>query len=70
MQKGHYLFIFCNLEADVAQTVSAWLYELEGYQFDPCRSIDVCFDFPLFCVGVALNGVRSAHRGSQVYQSS
>ena len=69
MQKGHYLFIFCNLEADVAQTVSAWLYELEGCQFDPCHSIASVLTF-LFCVAVALNGVRSVHRGPQVYQSS
>lgn len=61
MQKGHYLFIFFNLEVDVAHTVSAWLYELEGCQFGPRHSIDVCFDFPLFCVAVALNNREMEH---------
>ena len=69
------------LESDIAQSVGAQPSELEGHQFDPRQSIDVCFEFPLFHVVVALNtrkngalteegGVRSAHRGPQVLQSS
>ena len=65
MQKGHYLFIFCNLEADVAQTVSAWLYELEGYQFDPCHSIDICFDFVLCSCGFEW-GEKCAQRATSL----
>ena len=42
-------------EAEVAQLVSARLSELEDRQFDPRHSIDVCFDFSLFRVAVALN---------------
>ena len=42
-------------EADVAHSISARPSELEGRQFDPRQSIDVCFDFPLFRVAVALN---------------
>ena len=63
-------------EAEVAQLVSARLSELEDRQFDPRHSIDVCFDFSLFRVAVALNtretehwqrkGARGAHRGPQV----
>ena len=37
-----------SLEADVAQSVGVRPSELEGRQFDPCPSIAVCFDFPLF----------------------
>ena len=44
-----------SLEADVAQSVGAQPSELEGRQFDPRHSIDVCFDFSLFHVTVALN---------------
>ena len=36
-------------EADVAQSVGARPSELKGRQFDPHHSIDICFDFPLFC---------------------
>ena len=42
-------------EADVAQSVGAQPSELEGCQFDPRHSIDICFDFPMFHVAVALN---------------
>ena len=42
-------------EADVALSVGARPVELEAHQFDPRHSIDVCFDFPLFHVAVALN---------------
>jgi len=31
----------------VAQSVVAWPSELEGRQFNPRHSIDVCFNFPL-----------------------
>ena len=50
-----------QIVADVAQWVSAPPFELEGRQFDPCRSVDVCFDFPLFCVAVALNTRKTKH---------
>ena len=43
------------VEADVAQSVGVRPSELEGRQFDPRHSIDVCFEFPLFRVAVALN---------------
>ena len=43
------------VEADVAQSVGAGPSELEGRQFDPRHSINVCFDFPLFRVAVVLN---------------
>ena len=54
----------------MAQSVGARLAELEGRQFDPRHSIDVCFDIPLFRVVEALNtrsidrgrGVRGAHK--------
>ena len=32
-----------------------------GRQFDPGHSIDVCFDFPLFRVAVALNTRKTEH---------
>ena len=48
-------------EADVAQSVGARLSVLEGRQFDPRHSIDVCFDFPLFRVVVALNTRKTEH---------
>lgn len=48
-------------EADVAQSVGARPSELEGRQFDPRHSIDVCFDFPLFRVAVALNTRKTEH---------
>ena len=38
----------------VAQSVNARPSELEGRHFDPRHFIDVCFDFPLFRVAVAL----------------
>ena len=41
-------------KADVAQSFGARSSELEDPQFDPRHSIDVCFDFPLFRVAVAL----------------
>lgn len=44
-----------KFRAGVAQSVSARPSELEGRQFDPRHSIDVCFDFPLLRVAVALN---------------
>ena len=50
-----------SLEADVAQSVGAQPSELEGRQFDPGHSIDVCFDFPLFRVAVALNTRKTEH---------
>ena len=53
-----------SLESDVAQSVGAQPSELEGRQFDPRHLIDICFDFPLFRVAVALTeegGVRGAH---------
>ena len=46
---------------DIAQSVSARPSELEGCPFDPRHSIDVCFDFPLFCVAVALNARKTEH---------
>ena len=49
------------LEADVAQSVGAQPSELKGHQFDPRQSIDVCFDFPLFDVAVALNTRKTEH---------
>jgi len=49
------------LEADVAQSVGVRPSELEGRQFDPHHSIDVCFDFPLFRVAVALNTRKTGH---------
>ena len=50
-----------SMEADVAQSVGARPSELEGRQFDPRHSIDVCFDFPLFRVAVALNTRKTEH---------
>ena len=50
-----------SLESDVAQSVGAQPSELEGRQFDPRHSIDVCFDFPLFRVAVALNIRKTEH---------
>ena len=50
-----------HCEADVAQSVGARPSELEGRQFDPYHSIDVCFDFPLFRVAVALNTRKTEH---------
>ena len=44
-----------TVTADVAQSVSGRPPELKGRQFDPRHSIDICFDFPLFRVAVALN---------------
>ena len=41
-------------KADVAQSFGAWSSELEDRQFDPRHLIDVCFDFPLYRVAVAL----------------
>ena len=38
-----------------SESVSARPSELEGRHFDPRHSIDVCFDFPLFRLAVALN---------------
>ena len=49
------------LEVDVAQSVGVRPTELEGRQFDPRHSIDVCFDFPLFHVAVALNTRVTEH---------
>ena len=49
------------LEADVAQSVGARPSELEVGQFDPHHSIDICFDFPLFHVAVALNIHKTEH---------
>ena len=51
----------CTLAADVAQSVGLWPSELEGRQFDPHHLIDVCFDFPLFRVAVALNTRKLEH---------
>ena len=52
-----------DLEAEVAYSVSARPSnsELEGSQFDPRPLIDVCFDFPLFRVAVALNTRKTEH---------
>ena len=47
--------------AGVAQSVTARHSELEGHQFDPRQSIDVCFDFPLFRVALALNTRKTEH---------
>ena len=44
-----------TVTADVAQSVSARPSELKGRQFDLRHLIDICFDFPLFRVAVALN---------------
>ena len=52
--------MFVN-QTDIAQSVSARPSELEGCQFDPGHSIDVCFDFPLFRVAVALNTRKTEH---------
>ena len=52
---------FNTVEADVAHSVSVWPSELEGRQFDPRHSIDVCFDFPLFRVAAALNTRKTEH---------
>ena len=49
------------LEADIAQSVSALPSELDCRQSDPCHSIDVCFDFPLFRVAVAVNNRKTEH---------
>ena len=48
-------------EAGIAQSVSARPSELEDHQFDRRHSIDVCFDFPLFRVAVALNTRKTEH---------
>ena len=48
-------------EADVAQSVDVRPSEMEGRQFDPRHSIDVCFDFLLFFVAVALNTRKTEH---------
>ena len=56
-----YYIIKIFLEADVAQLVGVRPSELEGRQFDPHHSIDVCFDFPLFHVAVALNTRKTEH---------
>ena len=48
-------------EADVAQSVGARPSELEDRQFDPCHSIDVCFNFPQFRVAVGLNNRKTEH---------
>ena len=53
--------MFLWLEADVAQSVGARPSELEVCQFDPRHSIDICFDFPLFRVAVALNTRKTEH---------
>ena len=50
-----------SLEAGVAQSVSARPSDLEGRQFDSRHSIDVCFDFHLFRVAVALNIRKTEH---------
>ena len=50
-----------SLEGDAAQSVGAQPSELEGRQFDHRHSIDVCFDFPLFRVAVALNIRKTEH---------
>ena len=42
-----------HTEVGVAQSVSGRPSELEGRQFDPPHSIDLCFDFPLFRIVVA-----------------
>ena len=52
--------MFVN-QTDIAQSVSAQPSELEGCQFDPRHSIDVCLDFPLFRVAVALNTRKTEH---------
>ena len=53
----------CNilLEADIAQSVGAQPSKLEGHQFDPRHSINICFDFPLFHVAVASNTRKTEH---------
>ena len=53
--------VFMTVTADVAQSFSARPSELKGRQFDPRHSIDVCFDFPLFRVAVALNTRKTEH---------
>ena len=45
----------------VAHSVSVRRSELEGRQCDPRHLIDVCFDFPLFRVAVALNTRKTEH---------
>ena len=45
----------------VNMPMSRWPSELEGRQFDSRHSIDVCFDFPLFRVAVALNTRKTEH---------
>ena len=52
---------FFILKTDVAQWVGARSSELEGRKFDPRHSIDVCFEFPLFRVAVALNTRKTEH---------
>ena len=49
------------LEADIAQSVSALPSELDCRQSDSRHSIDVCFDFPLFRVAVAVNNRKTEH---------
>ena len=49
------------IETGVAQSVSAQTSELEDRQIDLRHSIDVCFDFPLFRVAVALNSRQTEH---------
>lgn len=51
-----------SLEADVAQSVSR-SSKLECRPFDRRHSIDVCFDFPLFRVAVALKTRKTEHCG-------
>ena len=51
----------CLLDAHLAQSFDARLSELEGRQFDLRHSIDVCFDFPMFHVAVALNTRETEH---------
>ena len=52
---------YCGQIIDVAQAVGVRPSELEGRQFDPRHSIDVCFDFPLFHIAVALNTCKTEH---------
>ena len=54
-----------SIVADVGHSVSARPSELEGRQFDPRHSVDVCFDFPLFRVAVALSTRKTEHGRSK-----
>ena len=48
-------------KAGIAQSVSAQPSEPEGLPVQSHHLINVCFNFPLFCVAVALNTHKMEH---------